>query len=263
MPPPREPGTRRHEIRLSPGEDHEEEAAKRSRTAEALSRLPAKPLMLVAVGLSARLNYEHGALLGYPLVGRVLFVAPSVLSGWLFELQLRSLRRERLYATGRIAKPVPQFGLIVWAFHPWPALRHLSRITAARLQSIPESVMDWEGAPAKVHELVAVPGEVVADPALLAAPVDLVDSEAEEDEAVDEQTPQDAQEAARMPAKAGRSRVLDELYLGKLRELVDEAGGRGALDPRGGTETGDRAGPGAAAHRRAECRAIQPRQRHG
>jgi hypothetical protein len=32
----------------------------------------------------------------------------------------------------------------------------------------------------------------VADPALLAAPVELVDSEAEEDEAVDEQTPQDA-----------------------------------------------------------------------
>jgi hypothetical protein len=48
-----------------------------------------KLLMLVAVGLSARLNYEHEALLGYPLVGRVLFVAPSVLSGWLFELQLR------------------------------------------------------------------------------------------------------------------------------------------------------------------------------
>jgi hypothetical protein len=74
--------------------------------------------MLVAVGLSARLNYEHEALLGYPLVGRVLFVAPSVLSGWLFELQLRSLRRERLYATGRIAKPVPQFGLIVWGVPP-------------------------------------------------------------------------------------------------------------------------------------------------
>jgi hypothetical protein len=32
-----------------------------------------KLLMLVAVGLSAWLNWQHGALLEYPLVGRVLF----------------------------------------------------------------------------------------------------------------------------------------------------------------------------------------------
>jgi hypothetical protein len=66
--------------------------------------------------LSAWLNYEHGALLGYPLVGWVLIAAPSVLSGWLFELQVRGPRRTRLYETGRTAKPLPQFGLVVWMF---------------------------------------------------------------------------------------------------------------------------------------------------
>jgi hypothetical protein len=86
------------------------------RAVKADPALAVRLLMLTAVGLSAWLNYEHGVLLGYGMVGRVLFAAPSVLSGWLFELQLRSLRRDRLHATGRVAKPVPQFGMVVWLF---------------------------------------------------------------------------------------------------------------------------------------------------
>src|SRR6267142_1681512 len=62
------------------------------RAAMADSAVAVKLLMIVTVGLSAWLNEQHGALLGYPWPGRVLFAAPSVISGWLFELQLRSLR---------------------------------------------------------------------------------------------------------------------------------------------------------------------------
>src|SRR5258707_1371509 len=47
-----------------------------------------KSLMVATVGLSAWLNYEHGLLLGYPVAVRVLFAAPPVIAGWLFELQL-------------------------------------------------------------------------------------------------------------------------------------------------------------------------------
>jgi Protein of unknown function (DUF2637) len=187
-----------------------------------------KLLMLVAVGLSAWLNWQHGALLAYPLVGRVLFAAPSVLSGWLFELQLRHLRRTRLRETGRTAKPLPQFGLVVWAFHPWAALKKVSQIAESRLRSVPVTVMDWEAASAPARELATIPGEVMEERVLLAAPVE-ADSDdhgqAEVDKAETEGTKEGADTAIHVRHKGTRSGVPDELYLVKLRNLVDEAGG--------------------------------------
>lgn len=117
-----------------------------------------KLLMVLAVGLSAWLNYEHGALLHYPLPIRVLFASPSVIGGWLFELQLRSWHRVRLRELGRLAEPLPRFGALVWLFHPTDALRKVSQIAGSRLQSIPVSVLDWDGAPPRVRvAAVAVP----------------------------------------------------------------------------------------------------------
>lgn len=182
-----------------------------------------KLLMLVAVGLSAWLNWQHGALLAYPLVGRVLFAAPSVLSGWLFELQLRSLRRVRLRETGRTAKPLPAFGLVVWALHPWAALKKVSQIAESRLRSVPVTVMDWEDVLASMQELASAPNR----PVILAAPVDTEDDDPSVDEAggLDDKLDQLDQEETPASRKAGRSSVPDELYMAKLRELVDEAGG--------------------------------------
>jgi Protein of unknown function (DUF2637) len=197
------------------------------RTAMADSALSVKPLMLVAVGLSAWLNYEHGALLGYPLVGRVLFAAPAVLSGWLFELQLRSLRRTRLHETGRTAKPLPQFGLVVWAFHPWAALKRVSQIAASRLYSVPVTVMDWDGVSISTSELLDAPIGVPEHAVILGAPVAVEEDRARNDPAsqADDSTEDDAVEEVRTPQKAGRSAVPDELYMGKLRDLVDETEG--------------------------------------
>jgi hypothetical protein len=171
-----------------------------------------KLLMVVTVGLSAWLNYEHGMLLGYPLVARVLFAAPSVISGWLFELQLRHLHRARVHELGRSAQPLPKLGTVVWAFHPFAALKRVSQIAGSRLRSVPITVMDWTGAPASVYELPGVPAEAADRPVILAAPVEQVAVCTQEDE---EPTRQ----------KAGRAPVPDELYLGRLRELVAENGG--------------------------------------
>ena len=192
------------------------------------SALSVKLLMLVAVGLSAWLNYEHGALLGYPPAGRVLFAAPSVLSGWLFELQLRSLRRVRLHELRRTAKPLPQFGLVVWVFHPWAALRHVSRIAASRLHSVPVTVMDWEGVIMPTPASSGTPLAVRQHPAILGASADVEEDKTGGDEAggLDRSTEEDTELLVRRTRrKAGRTPVPDELYLLKLRELLDEAGG--------------------------------------
>lgn len=179
------------------------------RAAVADSAAAVKLLMICTVGLSAWLNYEHGMLLGYPLVARVLFAAPSVISGWLFELQLRSLHGARVHEMGRAAPPLPRFGIIVWMFHPWAALRHLSRIAGSRLHSVPVTIMDWEGAPVSVQELPEIPAVVPDRAVILVAPVDAGAHEVE----------------PRTRQKAGRTPVPDELYLVKLRELLAEAGG--------------------------------------
>lgn len=166
-------------------------------------------------------------LLGYPIAGRVLFAAPSVISGWLFELQLRSLRRARVHELGRAAPLLPQFGFIVWMFHPFTALRHLSRIAGSRLNSVPVTVIDWS-APASVRELGTVPGEVMGERMHLAAPAEAEaddHGQAEVHMIEAEGTRDGAGEAVCVRQKAARSRVPDEPYLVKLRNLVDEAGG--------------------------------------
>jgi hypothetical protein len=197
------------------------------RAVKADSAAAVKLLMLVSVGLSAWLNYEHGALLGYPLVGRALFVTPSVLGGWLFELQLGGLHRDRLYELGRVAQPLPRFGLIVWAFHPFAALKRVSRIAGSRLHSVPVTVMDWEGG--TVVSMANLSGAPIAMPGhsiILGAPIELEDDHAgREANEMDDCTEEDAEEEVRARRKVGRSRVPDELYVVKLRELVDEAGG--------------------------------------
>jgi hypothetical protein len=182
------------------------------RAAVADSAAAVKLLMVVTVGLSAWLNWNHGTLLDYPVAGRVLFAAPSVISGWLFELQLRSLRRARVHELGRAAPLLPSFGAIVWLFHPWAALQHLSRIAESRLLSVPVTVMDWEGAPVSMPGLAGATAEVAERPVLVAASIEADDGCTQEGE-------------ARTRQKTGRSPVPDELYLSGLRELVDEAGG--------------------------------------
>jgi hypothetical protein len=182
------------------------------RAAIADSAAAVKLLMLCTIGLSSGLNYAHGLLLGYPMAIRVLFAAPSVIGGWLFELQLSGIHRTRLHELGRVSQPLPRFGLAVWAFHPFAALKRVSQIAGSRLRSVPVTVMDWEGAPASVHELPGVPPEAPDRTLILAAPVEPAGAPPQE-------------EGPRIHMRAGRTPVPDELYLAKLREHVEEAGG--------------------------------------
>jgi Protein of unknown function (DUF2637) len=196
-----------------------------------------KLLMLSSVGLSAWLNWEHGELLGYPVAARVLFAAPSVIAGWLFELQLGSMRADR-QPKDNSSSLVPRLGGLVWALHPWAALRRMSQISGSRLRSVPISVADWkvvdEGTPVVV---AATPlSEPVADLESAApqepkttAPLAKETATAEAD--VFEQSPTSEVSAAasstgsEQPKRAGRKRVPDEVYVEKLRALVEEAGG--------------------------------------
>ena len=182
------------------------------RAAVADSALAVKVLMLSAVGLSAWLNYEHGLLLNYPVAVRVLFATPAVIGGSLFELQLRGQHRTRLRELGRVAEPLPRLGFLVWAFHPFAALRRLSQISASRLRSVPANVLDWADAGPRVDAFAEdAPPEVPGDT--------LTTSDGQPIEAAPDT------EMADPPKRAGRKPVPDEQYAAKLREHVAVADG--------------------------------------
>jgi hypothetical protein len=188
------------------------------RAAVADSAAAVKLLMLSAVGLSGWLNFEHAVLLGYPIAVRVLFACPSVIGGSLFELQLRSLHRARLHELGRVAAPLPRFGLMVWAFHPFAATRRVSQITNSRLHSVPLEVMDWTGAPGLM---------VTSETSALAqrAPVELPSGAGVGAPDVPPSATHLQVRDAGVPHRVGRRPVPDEYYAAKLRELVAAGGG--------------------------------------
>jgi hypothetical protein len=91
------------------------------------------------------------------------------------------------------------------------------------MHSVPVTVMDWTSAPVSVQLLAEVPDR----PVILAAPVNVEADQAaaEQSSDPDERDQGDVDEAVSAPQKAGRAAVPDELYPGKLRELVAESGG--------------------------------------
>jgi len=97
-------------------------------------------------------------LLGYPFVARVLFAAPSVIPGWLFDLQLKSLRRDRVQEFGRAAPPLP-------LENPWRRRRRrapTSMTTRARASGNKGNGGDGLRPPAKIGRS-PVPDELYLD----------------------------------------------------------------------------------------------------
>jgi hypothetical protein len=199
------------------------------------SAVGVKLLTMTTVSLSAWLNFEHGLLFGYPRAIQVLFAAPSVLSGLLFEQQLGIVHRARLRQLDRVAEPLPRFGAVVWLFHPFGTLHRLSQIAASRLRSIPLDVMDWQRPLAAVTVVplstpVDEPAEELAEVAAEAK--ESAGDVAPEPEVLAPAVPETAaptgegthDDALRIHKRTGRAPVPDELYLVKLRELVAEAG---------------------------------------
>jgi hypothetical protein len=125
-----------------------------------------KLFTMCTVGLSAWLNFEHAVLWGFPLPIRVLFAAPSVLSGIVFELKLRNLHRARLHELDQVAPSLPRFGFIIWVLHPFAALRKVSQIAGSRLRSVPVTVMDWQQSVSTVTVVpISAPVHPMVEPA--------------------------------------------------------------------------------------------------
>src|SRR5271165_732391 len=100
------------------------------------SGLSAQLAALLFAASSFYLNWNHGALMGYPIAVRYLLAMPSVIALITLELWLRFLHR------GTLKRPVPKPEAMAWVLFPWQSLKNLriaywNRLMIQRGESIP------------------------------------------------------------------------------------------------------------------------------
>lgn len=113
-------------------------ASKYARTED--SGLATKLATYLFVGASVYLNVEHAMLLSYGIPGMVLFGAPPVIAGILFELYLRFVHRTEMRANGLVPKRMPVFGKISWLIFPGKTYGGFKDVVFFRLNEVVTSV---------------------------------------------------------------------------------------------------------------------------
>lgn len=106
-------------------------ASKYARTED--SGLATKLATYLFVGASVYLNVEHAILLNYGIPGMVLFGAPPVIAGILFELYLRFIHRTEMRSNGLVPKRMPVFGKLSWMMFPGKTLKGFRSVIFYRL----------------------------------------------------------------------------------------------------------------------------------
>ncbi|UVK61130.1 membrane protein [Streptomyces phage Angela] len=109
-------------------------ASKYARTED--SGLATKLATYLFVGASVYLNVEHAILLSYGVPGMVLFGAPPVIAGILFELYLRFIHRSEMRSMGLVPKRMPVFGKISWLIFPGKTFRGFKDVVFFRLNEV-------------------------------------------------------------------------------------------------------------------------------
>lgn len=117
-------------------------ASKYARTED--SGLATKLATYLFVGASVYLNVEHAMLLSYGVPGMVLFGAPPVIAGILFELYLRFIHRSEMRSMGLVPKRMPVFGKISWLIFPGKTFGGFKNVVFYRLN---EAVTNVTGQP--------------------------------------------------------------------------------------------------------------------
>lgn len=109
-------------------------ASKYARTED--SGMAAKLATYLFIGISTYLNVEHAILLGYGIPGMVLFGAPPVIAGILFELYLRFVHRAEMRRNGLVPKRMPVFGKMAWMMFPKKTWDGLRKVVLSRLNDV-------------------------------------------------------------------------------------------------------------------------------
>jgi hypothetical protein len=83
------------------------------------SGLAPRAAMLAMVTTSAWVNWQHGQMEGWGVVGSVILAAAPVIAELAFEMFHRYAHRETLRSLGRVAQTLPVLGKWAWLAHPF------------------------------------------------------------------------------------------------------------------------------------------------
>ncbi|MBE4761725.1 DUF2637 domain-containing protein [Streptomyces caniscabiei] len=117
------------------------------------SGLAPRLAMLAMVSTSAWVNWQHGQLEGWGIVGSVILAAAPVIAELAFEMFHRYAHRETLRNLGRVAQTLPTLGKWAWLRHPIRSHRTLDGHIKAALtehEAIAERREELAGVRAKL-----------------------------------------------------------------------------------------------------------------
>lgn len=112
------------------------------------SGLAPRAAMLAMVSTSAWVNWMHGQMEGWGVVGSVILAAAPVIAELAFEMFHRFAHRETLRSLGRVAQTLPVLGKWAWLAHPFRSRKTIDAHIRAALTE---------------HEAVAKRREEVSD----------------------------------------------------------------------------------------------------
>jgi hypothetical protein len=122
------------------------------------SGLAPRLAMLAMISTSAWVNWQHGQLEHWGLVGSVILAAAPVIAELAFEMFHRYAHRETLRRLGRVAQTLPVLGKWAWIAHPFRSRKTLdSHIRAALTEHEAVAERRMEVAGERARAIVSVP----------------------------------------------------------------------------------------------------------
>jgi hypothetical protein len=103
---------------------------------QGLSGIGPRITVYVFAGLSAYINSRHAVILHEPEFAQILWAVPSIGAILVYEFHVRWERRNALALKGRIAAPLPTYGMWTWLRFPVKTLRRISAVIDYRSQAI-------------------------------------------------------------------------------------------------------------------------------
>lgn len=122
-----------------------------------LSGMGPRITVYLFAGLSAYINSRHAIIEHDPMFAEILWAVPSVGAILVYEFHVRFERRNALAVKGRIAAPLPVYGLWTWVRNPWKTLGRISKVIDYRSTAITNRNIPV-GFPGNTQTLVETPG---------------------------------------------------------------------------------------------------------
>ena len=101
-----------------------------------LSGIGPRITVYLFAGLSAYINSRHAVIEHDAMFVQILWGVPSVGAILVYEFHVRWERRNALARAGRIAAPLPTYGIWTWVRYPWRTLSRISAVIEYRSEAI-------------------------------------------------------------------------------------------------------------------------------